>query len=173
MPLPAPGEAFPSWLHCVAADWQIPPGRAAQVLGLECQPGYRAARPMWFGVSLTQRSLQGLMTATGLDERALGAMQLSRYADTALEFFGRELPDQPREVASLRRPHREWALTTSSRACPNCLAALPVWPVWWRLGIAAVCPEHRVLLVDVCSWWTCAASATDAWAPATPAIRGD
>ncbi|MET9726476.1 TniQ family protein [Streptomyces zaomyceticus] len=151
MPLPAPGEAFPSWLHRVAADWQIPPGRTAQLLGLECTPGYRVPRPMWFGVSLTQRSLQSLVAATGLDERALGAMQLSRYADTALDFFDRELPDQSREVTSIRRPRREWALTTASRACPRCLAASPVWPVWWRLGIAAVCPEHRVLLVDVCS----------------------
>lgn len=135
----------------MAADWQIPPGRAAQLLGLECTPGYRVPRPIWFGVSLTQRSLHSLVAATGLDERALGAMQLSRYADTALEFFDRELPDQSREVTAIRRPRREWALTTASRACPSCLAASPVWPVWWRLGIAAVCPEHRVLLVDVCS----------------------
>lgn len=149
--LPVAGEAFPSWLHRVAADWQVPPGRAVQLLGLECTPGYRVPRPTWFGVSLTQRSLQGLMAATGLDERALGAMQLSRYADTALEFFGRELPDQPREVAYLRRPRHEWALPTSSRMCPHCLALCPVWPVWWRLGIAAACPEHQVLLVDVCS----------------------
>ncbi|MER7736465.1 TniQ family protein [Streptomyces erythrochromogenes] len=151
VPLPAPGEAFPSWLHRVAADWQIPPGRAAQLLGLECIPGYRVPRPIWFGVSLTQRSLHNLVTATGLDERALGAMQLSRYADTVLELFDRELPDQSREVTSLRRPRREWALTTASRACPSCLATSLVWPVWWRLGIAAVCPKHRVLLVDVCS----------------------
>ncbi|MGW1201177.1 TniQ family protein [Streptomyces cyaneofuscatus] len=149
--LPAPGEAFPSWLHRVAADWQIPPGQAAQLLGLECTPGYRVPRPIWFGISLTQRSLESLVAATGLDERALGAMQLSRYADTALEFFDRELPDRSREVTSVRRPRREWALTTASRACPRCLAASPVWPVWWRLGIAAVCPEHRVLLVDLCN----------------------
>lgn len=149
--LPVAGEAFPSWLHRVAADWQIPPGQAVRLLGLECTPGYRVPRPAWFGVSLTQRSLRGLMAATGLDERALRAMQLSRYADTALDFSGRELPDQSREVAYLRRPRQEWALTTSSRACPHCLALFPVWPVWWRLGIAAVCPEHRVLLVDVCS----------------------
>ncbi|WP_431037749.1 TniQ family protein [Streptomyces sp. P6-2-1] len=149
--LPVAGESFPSWLHRVAADWQIPPGRAARLLGLECTPGYRVPRPAWFGVSLTQRSLQGLMAATGLDERALGEMQLSRYADTALDLFARELPDQSREMAYLGRPRQEWALTTSSRACPHCLALRPVWPVWWRLGIAAVCPEHRVLLVDVCS----------------------
>lgn len=45
---------------------------------------------------------------------------------------------------------REWALFTSSRACPKCLAERPVWPLWWRLGVAAVCPVHRVLLVDKC-----------------------
>jgi hypothetical protein len=25
-----------------------------------------------------------------------------------------------------------------------------VWPVWWRLGVAAVCRVHEVMLVDAC-----------------------
>lgn len=46
---------------------------------------------------------------------------------------------------------REWALFRASPACPRCLAdSGGVWPVWWRLGVAAACPRHLVLLVDRC-----------------------
>ncbi|MEW2257926.1 hypothetical protein [Streptomyces sp. NPDC047869] len=41
-------------------------------------------------------------------------------------------------------------MPTWSRACPPCLRRDGVWPLWWRPGIAAVCPVHRCLLVDVC-----------------------
>ncbi|MCX4824776.1 TniQ family protein [Streptomyces sp. NBC_01142] len=149
VPVPVDGESFPSWLSRAAADWQIAPGQAAQVLGLACHPSYSGVRPLWFGTALTQRSLQGIRAATGLDAPVIQAMQLSRYADTVLDFTG---PDQPaqQEESLARLRNREWALFTSSRACPKCLASAPVWPLWWRLGMAAVCPEHRVLLVDTC-----------------------
>ncbi|MEU4494217.1 TniQ family protein [Streptomyces sp. NPDC023998] len=149
VPVPADGESFPSWLSRAAADWQIAPGRAAQVLGLECHPSYAGVRPLWFGTALTQRSLQGMEAATGLDAQVSQTMQLSRYADTVLDFTGRDQPGQ-QEESYARLRNREWALFTSSRVCPKCLASAPVWPLWWRLGIAAVCPEHRVLLVDTC-----------------------
>ncbi|MFI6740549.1 TniQ family protein [Nonomuraea sp. NPDC050451] len=45
----------------------------------------------------------------------------------------------------------EWAQLFGSRACPKCLAASNgAWPLWWKLGWAAVCPAHRMLLVDHC-----------------------
>ncbi|WP_373313649.1 TniQ family protein [Streptomyces capitiformicae] len=71
----------------------------------------------------------------------------ARYDGTALDFAGLE----PSDRTSMRLVAlREWMLTTSSRACPCCLAERPVWPLWWRLGIAAVCPVHRCLLIDLC-----------------------
>lgn len=149
VPVPAEGESFPSWLSRAAADWQITPGRAAQALGLECQPRYTGVRPLQFGTALTRRSLQSVEAATGLDAQVIEAMQLSRYAGTVLDFTRREEPGR-QEENYFRLRNREWALFSSSRACPRCLASAPVWPLWWRLGMAAVCPEHRVLLVDTC-----------------------
>ncbi|MFF9217429.1 TniQ family protein [Streptomyces viridosporus] len=149
VPVPARGESFPSWLSRAAVDWQIAPGRAAQALGLECHPRYTGVRPLWFGTALTRRSLQGVEAATGLDAQVIEAMQLSRYAGTVLDFTGREEPGR-QEESYARLRNREWALFSSSRACPKCLESAPVWPLWWRLGMAAVCPEHRVLLVDTC-----------------------
>lgn len=146
--VPVSGESFASWLSRAAADWQLAPGEAAQVVGLECRPGYSAVRPVFFGIALTERSLVRAAAATGLEARVLRAMQLSRYAASALDFTGLDLS---LEVSLTALGHREWALFTSSRACPKCLAARPVWQLWWRLGIAAVCPVHQVLLVDVCS----------------------
>ncbi|MFE7130536.1 TniQ family protein [Streptomyces sp. NPDC057638] len=145
--VPVEGESFASWLSRAAADWQLAPGEAALALGLECRPGV-VVRPLLFGVTLSRRSLRRAGAATGLGARDLHAMQLARYAGTALELAGLDRPASEPSLAVLG--HQEWALFTASRACPKCLAERPVWPLWWRLGIAAVCPVHHVLLVDVC-----------------------
>lgn len=143
---PEAGEAFASWLTRAAVDWELSPGQAAQAIGLECRPG-SVVQPRFFGIVLTQRSLRGLQTATGLDGPSLHAMQLARYRRTVLDLSGLNLEAES-SLAPLAQ--REWALFTASRVCPKCLAERAVWPLWWRLGIAAVCPVHRVLLVDVC-----------------------
>ncbi|MCX5559515.1 TniQ family protein [Streptomyces sp. NBC_00038] len=143
---PEDGESFASWLTRAAADCELSPGQAAQAIGLECRPG-SVVWPRFFGVVLTQRSLLGAEAATGLDAPSLHAMQLARYRGTVLDFAGL---DPAAESSLTPVVNREWALFTASRACPKCLAERPVWPLWWRLGIAAVCPVHRVLLVDVC-----------------------
>lgn len=44
----------------------------------------------------------------------------------------------------------QWMTISGSRACPRCLLVSDAWPLWWRLGIAAVCPIHRCLLIDTC-----------------------
>ncbi|MFE7947348.1 TniQ family protein [Streptomyces sp. NPDC057426] len=145
--VPVEGESFASWLSRAAADWQLAPGEAALALGLECRPGV-VVRPLLFGVALSGRSLRRAGAATGLRARDLRAMQLTRYAGTALDLAGLDRPTSEPSLAVLG--NQEWALFTASRACPKCLAERPVWPLWWRLGIAAVCPVHQVLLVDVC-----------------------
>ncbi|MGW0767759.1 TniQ family protein [Streptomyces sp. NPDC002676] len=144
--VPQAGESFASWLARASVDWELSPGRAAQAIGLECRPGSGVWPPL-FGIALTRRSLAGAEAATGLDARTLRAMQLTRYRGTVLDFAGWN-PAVDASLAPVVR--REWALFTSSRACPKCLAERPVWPLWWRLGVAAVCPVHRVLLVDKC-----------------------
>ncbi|WP_221354842.1 TniQ family protein [Streptomyces beigongshangae] len=146
VPVPEAGESFASWLTRAAADWELSPGRAAQAIGLECRPG-SVVWPRFFGVMLTPRSLLRAEAATGLDAASLHAMQLARYRGTVLDLGGLDLAA---EASLTPVANREWALFTGSRVCPECLAERPVWQLWWRLGIAAVCPVHRVLLVDVC-----------------------
>ncbi|GAA3055920.1 TniQ family protein [Streptomyces glomeratus] len=98
-------------------------------------------------VTLTPASLGGLRDATGLRAAELQQMQLDRYAGTVLDLSGVELG---REASLTAVAARERMMPTWSRACPPCLRRDGVWPLWWRLGIAAVCPLHRRLLVDVC-----------------------
>ncbi|MGW6358563.1 TniQ family protein [Streptomyces sp. NPDC055092] len=146
VPKPARGEAFASWVDRVAGKLETAPGLAAHALGLECRGRASSTRPVFFGVTLTPASLSGLREATGLAPRDLRRMQLARYDGTALDLSGLDLS---RETSLTAVAVREWMMATSSRACPHCLAESPVWPLWWRLGIAA-CPVHRCLLIDVC-----------------------
>ncbi|MFF0001534.1 TniQ family protein [Streptomyces avermitilis] len=126
---------------------QVPPGVAARALGLECRQWASSTRPLFFGVTLTPASLGGLRDTTGLRAAELRQMQLDRYAGSVLDLSGVELG---REASLTAVAAREWMMPTWSRACPLCLKRDGVWPLWWRLGIAAVCPVHRCLLVDVC-----------------------
>lgn len=147
VPKPVAGEAFASWVDRVACKLETAPGQAARALGLECRGGASSTRPLFFGVTLSSASLRGLRDATGLAARDLRRMQLARYEGSALDLTGLDLA---REASLTGVAIREWMMPTSSRACPHCLAEGPVWPLWWRLGIAAVCPRHRCLLIDVC-----------------------
>ncbi|WP_261560234.1 TniQ family protein [Frankia tisae] len=147
---PADGEALGSWVDRVAADFGTSTGNAARWLGLECRlgPGGSTMRPRFYGVGLTAASIAGLTAATGLAAERFEEMCLARFAGTALDLTGLDLSDD----SSLRPlPHREWALFLGSRACPACLAESGgVWPLWWRLGVAAACPRHGLLLLDSC-----------------------
>lgn len=145
--IPEPGEAFASWVDRLSADLHIPPGLAALHLGVEVRDRSGDVRPMFYGVALTPASRTRLLAATGLDEAVVDDMQLTRYDGTALDLTGLDLTTE----ASVRTwVKREWLLLHGSRACPRCLADSTAWPAWWRLGIAAVCPDHRVLLIDTC-----------------------
>jgi hypothetical protein len=127
---------------------EVPPGQVAVTLGLEIRSRSRGVLPVLYGIALTVVSRVGLVASTGLDPARCEAMTLSAFDGTALDFTGLDRSDE-RSVQRLAR--REWALLRASRACPTCLAETGgVWPLWWRLGVAAVCPRHRVLLVDMC-----------------------
>ncbi|MEW1720267.1 TniQ family protein [Streptomyces sp. NPDC093109] len=145
VPTPVGGEGFASWVDRVAFTLHAPPGLVARALGLECREGASSTRPVSFGVALTPASLGGLREATGLAPGRLRRMQLARYDGTAVDLTGLDLA---RETSLTAVAAREWMTPNSSRACPLCLADGPVWPLWWRLGIAAVCPVHRCLLVE-------------------------
>ncbi|MCC3773618.1 TniQ family protein [Streptomyces sp. UNOB3_S3] len=147
VPVPADGESFASWVDRVGVLLGISPGQAARVLGLECRASAPSTRPTYFGVVLTPRSRRGLTEATGIPMRLLRAMQLARYDGTVLSLAGLDLND---ETTLTPVAAREWMMVATSRACPHCLAESAVWPLWWRLGVAAVCPVHRCLLIDEC-----------------------
>ncbi|MFI6443466.1 TniQ family protein [Kitasatospora sp. NPDC050543] len=145
--MPVSGESFPSWVDRVAVDLELTPGETARRMGLECRSSDRAVRPVCYGVALTEVGARRIGAATGLDEIELRSMQLARYANGVLDFSRLDVAD-PASVTRLS--NREWALFTGTRACPKCLGERPVWQLWWRLGLAAVCPVHQVLLVDTC-----------------------
>ncbi|WKK21912.1 TniQ family protein [Streptomyces olivoreticuli] len=145
--MPARGEAFASWVDRLAVVLDVPPGQAARVLGLECRRAASVTSPVFFGVTLTPASLEGLRAATGLPARVLWGMQLARYDGTALDLGGLDMGEERTLTAVTAR---EWMTPSSSRACPRCLAEGQAWPLWWRLGVAAVCPVHGTVLADVC-----------------------
>ncbi|WP_331758114.1 TniQ family protein (plasmid) [Nocardia sp. NBC_01377] len=146
--VPAPGEAWGSWLDRASADLDVAPGLLAVELGIAVRPVPGDVRPLFHGLVLLPSSLAAFVTATGLDAAVAEDMQLSRYHGTALDLTGLNLEA---ETSARTIGRREWLLLRGSRACPPCLAQSPVWPTWWRLGIAAACPRHRVLLVDCCT----------------------
>ncbi|MFF3400383.1 TniQ family protein [Streptomyces sp. NPDC002659] len=145
VPMPTEGEAFASWVDRTAIKLDVSPGAAARALGLEYRGN--AAWPLFFGITLTPASLTGLQRATRLPAAVLQKMQLDRYDGTALN-----LPelDPANEATTHSALLQQWLLIGGSRACPHCLSQNAAWPLWWRLGIAAVCPIHRCLLVDTC-----------------------
>ncbi|MGW1917141.1 TniQ family protein [Streptomyces sp. NPDC002076] len=145
VPVPADGEAFASWVDRTAVAMGLSPGLAARALGLEYRANDRV--PALFGVLPTPVSLDGLRTTTGLQADVVETMHLSRYDGTLLNFDAlHSAYDKPLEHLL----GKQWLQLTGSRACPHCLARSNVWPLWWRLGIAAVCPDHRCLLIDTC-----------------------
>ncbi|MFJ4912891.1 TniQ family protein [Streptomyces sp. NPDC088726] len=147
IPMPADGEAFASWVDRTANTLDVPAGIAVRALGLEYRNRSSAARPAFFGLTLTSTGLAALRKTTGLPARVLWQMQLARYDGTALDL---SCLDQTHSKATTSQLRNQWLLDNSSRACPHCLGQSPEWLLWWRLGIAAVCPTHQCLLVDTC-----------------------
>jgi TniQ len=144
---PRPGEAFASWVDRVAADLDVTPGQAALALGMQTRQVSGDVRPVFYGLALTARSARAVQAATGLPAGVIAGMQLARFGATALDLRGLNLAAE-RSLQPIAQ--REWLLIHGSRACPACLAQDSAWPLWWRLGIAAACPIHGLVLLDRC-----------------------
>ncbi|MFD8010483.1 TniQ family protein [Streptomyces sp. NPDC058955] len=149
MLLPEEGESLGSWVDRVAADHMVPPGVIGRLLGLQARPYLRAKfHPVFYGIVPTPMTLAHIGQATGISANRIAAMHLSRYSGTALDLSGIDMTDE-RTVSVIAR--HGWAMLSASRACPPCLAESGgVWQLAWRLGAVAVCPVHRVRLVEVC-----------------------
>jgi hypothetical protein len=127
---------------------RCPPGLVADDLGLRVVPG-AVQRPLslLFGITATDEQTAAVRAATGVSAEVFDGMHLSAYDGRVLD-----LSDLAEDKVSVQRVwFREWALFTTSRACPACLAESGgVWMLWWRLAAAAVCPVHRLMLVSHC-----------------------
>jgi hypothetical protein len=88
---PVQGEAFGSWVARMADDLDVPEGVAAADLGLQLRSPAVGVRPAFFGIALTEVSRQGLGAATGIETGVFDAMQLSAYAETALDLADLDL----------------------------------------------------------------------------------
>jgi len=145
---PEPGESLASWIDRLGEDMRCPPGLVADDLGLRVVPG-AVQRPLslLFGITATDEQRAAVRAATGVSAEVFDGMHLSAYDGTVLD-----LSDLAEDKVSVQRVwFREWALFTTSRACPACLAESGgVWMLWWRLAAAAVCPVHRVMLSSHC-----------------------
>ena len=87
----------------------------------------RHALSLLFGITATDEQRAAVRAATGVGAEVFDGMHLSAYDGTVLD-----LSDLAEDKASVQRVwFREWALFTTSRACPACLAEFGgVWMLW-------------------------------------------
>ena len=132
---PEPGESLASWIDRLGEDMRCPPGLVADDLDLRVVPG-AVQRPLslLFGITATDEQKASFGRPPGVSAEVFDGMHLSVYDGTMLD-----LSDLAEDKASVQRVwFREWALFTTSRACPACLAESGgVWMLWWRLAAAA------------------------------------
>ena len=148
--VPVRGESFPSWIDRMAIRMGTGPGWIVRELGIELRLwagfGEKVVLPEGYGISMSRRSLESVSAATGVTPDAVSAMLLSVYDGTVLDLSSVGPGTVGGQVWK-----REWALFRGSRCCPDCVAAADgAWQLWWRLGGAAACPLHRVLLHGQC-----------------------
>ena len=144
--VPAQGESFPSWVDRMAVRMRTGPGWVVRELGIELMPDRSMVIPLNYGISMSRRDLEAVHSATGVAPDAVSAMLLSLYDGTVLDLssLGRS-----RSGGDLNM--RSWGLFRGSRCCPDCVAtSAGAWQLWWRLGGAAACPEHQILLHGRC-----------------------
>jgi hypothetical protein len=145
--VPVHGESFPSWVDRMAARMRTATGWVVRELGIELL-AYRGGMvsPLHYGISMSRRDLEAVQAATGVPPDVVNAMLLSAYDGTVLDMSA-----LGRGQVGHQAWARAWGLFRGSRCCPDCVAAGDgAWQLWWRLGGAAACPEHSVLLYGQC-----------------------
>lgn len=148
---PGEGESLRSWLDRMAVRNRCSAGVMAGLLALPM--GGRdlsrpSIRPLAFGIVSTPVGRAAIEAATGVGAEVVRAMHLEAFDGTALDLRDVVVGD---EVGVGRVAMREWALFYATRACPPCLSESGgVWLTWWKLGCAAACPRHAVMLIDAC-----------------------
>lgn len=137
-----------SWLHRYSVGIDCPAGLLADRLGLPLRAAATVTRVRLFGIHLPAVSTAHLTEATGLPAEAVQGLHLSRFDGTGLDLTRLD-PSNERSLTQVVK--HQWLLPHASRVCARCLAEDPtVWPLWWKLGYAAACPRHAMLLLDEC-----------------------
>jgi len=118
-----------------------------EALGLDVRAS-SDVRSLAYGVVTMPEMCRAIEAATGVSSETVRGMHLEMFDGSVLDLAGVRVGDKE----SVRRAEsREWVQFFGSQVCPKCLAASGgVWLGWWKLSWAAVCPEHRTLLVDLC-----------------------
>jgi hypothetical protein len=142
---PLAEEALLSWLLRLATSLGVSLRVLTQeAFGIKDRPGdspwWRRPNP-WF--------LQRISHKTGLGIERLNRMTFRSWMSEYREdedcerFGGRHYAPSAPESRALRLA-----------VCSQCLAEdrEPYLRLWWMIGWAAVCPRHRTILTDRCSW---------------------
>lgn len=133
---PLPGESIDSWLYVCAHSMEMTMRELARRLELQID-----ARPRW-RLKLSRNQLQAIQRSTGAEPSVVKTMTLDTYDGSALGI------DAATRTLDATFPFGalDW-----SRYCPHCLAgSMGRWRLYWRLGWAFACIEHRCLLADCC-----------------------
>ncbi len=144
---PRAGEAFESWVDRIARVNRCPTAEVATMMGLGLRGSSASVRPPLFGVRSDETVRRAMFAATGVPGGLVDGIHLSVFEGGPLNVAA------VLAAGRARRPSagQEWAAAHGSRACPCCLLVSGgVWQLWWKLSCAAVCPEHRVVLLDRC-----------------------
>lgn len=154
-PLPQPGESLSSWLVRLARTNGLETAELCRILwGRRVR--LAARNPHDLDRVKSRAALRPLVEATGLPLEQLWALTLNARE----ERLGAET--MRRWLLSERDPH--YARPRYDRqACLRCLATHPYHRLEWRFACMAVCPRHRILLIDRCA--TCRARLAPVLAP--------
>ncbi|WP_335989436.1 TniQ family protein [Glycomyces sp. MUSA5-2] len=144
---PVSGESLRSWLVRSAAFMEVPAGQLAIELGLPIRRGRGVVRPVLFGIDLAPDRRAWVAAGAGLPAAAIEEMHLARYRSTALDLSRLDFASEQASMAVLKH---EWGLWHRSRVCTLCVGPVGIWKLWWKLGMAAVCPLHATFLSDAC-----------------------
>ncbi|MFI8837117.1 TniQ family protein [Streptomyces afghaniensis] len=147
VPLPVPGESFSSWVDAVARDSRCHPRRLLTL-------GWQLRMPSSRSVSGVETTLSGaelrqIHLATGVPEKALEEMRLSRFFDGPIPAFADE--PAPWQAEALRAISTCFILRDHSRWCPLCIAENSGrWYLRWKLAWSYACLNHNVFLSATC-----------------------
>lgn len=144
--VPVQGEAFASFVHRLAAQYDVSLQTMLEHVGL-----VRTGSPLTipsFGIHLDDDCLDRFCRATRLSEDVIRSTLLSHYDGLAID-FSTFVPGDPRSLRAIAMT--QWAYFWGSHFCPECLAEDDgAWRLAWKLPWSFACVRHEALLVDTC-----------------------